>query len=220
MTRSDPLPVKSGRATTLTVLAGALFVGTLALVLHGQEDRRAGKNATSAARSGSALEYGEGRDKQLSSEVQLLRAQVAGLAEQIHERDRVAQAQPVVPAAAPAPIAPEPQEADGDVMASQYDREFETQTSDESWAPAQARSLKAFVDEKAAHGAVIEALECRSNMCRLRMNFAKPADIRAFTSSIASPEFEMATFVKSDPDTGKLLMYSARPGLPLPNLGG
>lgn len=199
------------------LIAGALVFGRM---VHAA-DERVPKTTERAAVPAFA---GGRRETPVDSRIELLNAQIAGLNERLSESERLAKAdreaqrvpEPDLAANLEQPV-PERSWTDGPAVNRRYDQRFEAQVVDSAWAPSEARSLRAFIDVSAP-GARVEALECRSSMCRARLGFADRKDRQAFLTSVASPEFAPAAYVSTDAELGKVTLFTARSGQDLPDV--
>lgn len=162
-----------------------------------------------------------------ASELQLLRAEVATLGEQLRARSPAAAAstKPEAPPADgdadadrdPAPAAPQAVSDPATLQAS-YDAAFERELPDAGWARNEERSIVAFFGTDAAPGALLERVECHESMCRMRIQFQDPTAHQRFMVNLGSPPFDHGGFHRTDETTGALTLYTAREGRSLPTV--
>lgn len=160
-----------------------------------------------------------------ASELQLLRAEVATLGEQLRARSPAAAASTKPEAApadgdverAPAPAAPQAVSDPATLQAS-YDAAFERELPDAAWARNEERTIVAFFGTDAAPGALLERVECHESMCRMRIQFQNPAAHQRFMINLGSPPFDHGGFHRTDETSGALTLYTAREGRSLPTV--
>lgn len=209
-------------STTPVLVVGALIASalTLGVFMH----RRGAPPANASQPASAAIVPGAVNQPTTDPRIALLQAQIAGLSDRLNESERRANApRDVPPSAAPESqanleqAAPERTWTDGPTVNHRYDQRFEAQPVDGAWATTETRSLRAFIDSSAP-SAKIEALECRSSMCRARLGFADRKDRQAFLTSVTSPDFAPAAYVNSDAEQGKVTLFTARAGQDLPDV--
>jgi len=148
------------------------------------------------------------------AELELLKAQVAGLRDQLAESDRARQTAPAAtePAAAPA-TAP----LEGPEIRVRYDRLFDDEVADQNWARAERQTLANFFDGDPSNGRV-DALECKRSMCRARLAFQTRRARDQFLVKVGSPPLEKSSFWNSNPEGTNLTLFLAREGQELPDV--
>jgi hypothetical protein len=156
-------------------------------------------------------------------EVELLRAEVATLGDQLRARSPAAAAStaPEAPPADaalerdPAPTLPQAVSEPAALQAS-YDAAFDRELADAGWARNEERAIVGFFDTDAAQGARLERVECRESMCRMRIQFQDPAAHQRFLVNLGSPPFDHGGFHRTDETSGALTLYTAREGRSMP----
>jgi hypothetical protein len=205
------------RTNSWLMVAAVLVVGFgVAIVLH--DGRR-----VTHPKVGSSAQSHEVPNTREASELQLLRAEVATLGDQLRARSPAAAAstKPEAPPADgelerdPAPAAPQAVSDPATLQAS-YDAAFERELPDAAWARNEERTIVGFFDTDAAQGARLERVECHESMCRMRIQFQDPAAHQRFMVNLGSPPFNHGGFHRTDETSGALTLYTAREGRSLP----
>lgn len=160
-----------------------------------------------------------------AGELQLLRAEVASLGDQLRARSPAAAAstKPEAPPTEgelerdPAPAAPQAVREPAALQAG-YDAAFDRELPDAGWARDEERAIVGFFGTDAAQGARLERVECHESMCRMQIQFQDPAAHQRFMVNLGSPPFDHGGFHRTDETTGALTLYTAREGRSMPAL--
>lgn len=207
------------RTKSWLMVAAVLVVG-FGVAMGLQSGRRA-----THPKVGSSAQSHELPNTREASELQLLRAEVATLGDQLRARSPAAAAstQAEAPPADgelerdPAPAAPQARSEPAALQAS-YDAAFDRELPDAGWARNEERAIVAFFGTDAAQGARLERAECHESMCRMRIQFQDPAAHQRFMVNLGSPPFDHGGFHRTDETSGALTLYTAREGRSLPNI--
>jgi hypothetical protein len=146
---------------------------------------------------------------QVERELARLRAEVAGLKEQVNRPPPPAEPSPPEPE----PVAPQPTTAEA--AQTHFEHILETEPLDAAWARAEEQSIRDFVQAEAGEGAALESVSCRSSMCRLKLSFPSDGGRDTFKLKLGLPPLSNGGFYKEEGETG-LAYYAARAGHPLP----
>jgi hypothetical protein len=208
------------QSATVALVAGVLIAGALAVgfLIHARDERpSSAKQRIAAVPTSTAASQADPR-------IELLQAQIAGLNDRLADSERLAKAgrdaqrtpEPEPTANAEQPP-PETRWTDGAKVSRRFDQRFEAQAVDGAWAVSESRSLRTFIDSSAPR-ARVEALECRSSMCRARLGFVDRKDRQAFVTRVASPEFAPAAYMSTDAESNEVTLFTARAGRDLPDV--
>ena len=195
-----------------------LVLSTAACALALMAGMRAGSPSGSIARpSPSSVELvpRAPSSPELKTELAMLQAQIAGLRDQVLETE---QARQRAERTATAEREPSPPPLEGPEIRTRYEQVFDSQLADTNWARTEQQALSTFFRSDAAAGARVEALECRSTMCRARLRFEARAARDRFLTNIGAPPFDKGSFWSSDSGGQNLTLFTAREGQALPDV--
>lgn len=114
---------------------------------------------------------------------------------------------PTIPATLP-PVPTTPEE-----LHARLDLAFADEPLDTAWARAEERSIADFVS-RAAPSAQLEELECRSEMCRIKLKFESERAMGDFRASLGAPPLDNGGFYHVE-DT-RFTYFAPRKGHGLP----
>lgn len=202
--------------TNLLLMVAAVLVVGFGVAIWPQGGRR-----VTHPKVGSSAQSHEVPSTREASELQLLRAEVATLGDQLRARSPAASTKPEAPPADgelerdPAPAAPQAVIEPAALQAS-YDAAFDRELPDAGWARNEERAIVGFFGTDAAQGARLERVECHESMCRMRIQFQDPAAQQRFMVNLGSPPFDHGGFHRTDETSGALTLYTAREGRSMP----
>lgn len=152
-------------------------------------------------------------DRQLS----LLRAELAGLKERVYQPPPVDSALVAVQDLPPDPAAQGaiPTATTLEAAQTHLDQLFASETTDVAWARTEELNIGEFVRREAGDGSSLDALSCRSSMCRMQVRFRDDQARDAFKLKLGTPPLNNGGFYREQGDT-ELLYFAARAGHPLP----
>jgi len=161
----------------------------------------------------------------MRQEVQLVRAQLAGLQDRVGsvEKTPATEARPVADAAPDEPAIASPNPArdneprDLNLIEAQYMSLLDAEPVDAAWAVPEQRAIRDFV-ARTAPDAQIEEVECRSNLCRLRVRLPSETALSNFRYQIGQPPLDHGGFFHIDPESHTLSYFSPRAGSKLPDV--
>ena len=213
----------SAAAATVAVLAASMFGYS-----RWQADRPPrGTPATSVVSNGSETDAEKMRAElaAMRREVQLVRAQVAGLQDHVGNVEKARQTAPLPAADAesdeaavsnPAP-ARRTEPRDLNAIEARYLNLLDAEAVDAAWARPEQNAIRDFV-ARAAPDAKIEELECRSSLCRLRVRLPSETALSTFRYQIGQPPLDHGGFFHIDPENHTLTYVSPRAGSQLPDV--
>jgi hypothetical protein len=148
-------------------------------------------------------------------EVDSLRAEVAVLRQHL--------AEPTPPASAPVHEAPEvqpdpaaaPQAVTPERAQAHFDELIEHEAVEPGWARAQEASISDFVKQEGGDGTLLESVQCRTSLCKLKLRFSGDQTRDAFKLKLGLPPLSEGGFYREEGETG-LTYFAARKGHPLP----
>jgi hypothetical protein len=189
-------------------LAGTAALGALSLLLRPEQTSGAQRRVAPAAEGG-----GEVQLAAVKGEVASLRAELAAL------KQRAAEPKAEPPEEQPEPTEVEPTPARRGVTPeaaqAHFDALLEHEPLERGWAGAQEASISEFVKHEGGDGTVLESVECRSTLCRLKLRFADGQTRDAFKLKLGMPPLNDGGFYRDQGETG-LAYFAARKGHPLP----
>lgn len=191
-------------------LVAALALGALGLLVWSRLGSPRAVDAQ-APLVAARLQEPKTQPSDMERELSLLRAEVAGLKEQVNRPPPAPAAEPVPPDPGPEPPKPTTAEA----AQAHFERTLEAEPLDATWARAEEQSIRDFVQAEAGEGAALESVSCRSSMCRLRLRFPNDDGRDAFKLKLGLPPLSHGGFYKEEGEAG-LAYYAAREGHPLP----
>lgn len=160
----------------------------------------------------------DARIRQLEAELRQLRSTVASL-----KHATTAPPPAVVHVPAPPPAADEPSEQSTPsgpelslVQANAVEQQLRTESFDTRWARGAARNIDAALSKIELGGFHAKAAECRSTVCRVRVDRGAELDLAALSHQVVDdPELEtMAKFFHYEPD--QVTIYLGKEGHELP----
>lgn len=199
-------------------IAGAAFLALVIALGIGHRLGRDDKRTTGApAERAAAPEPTPENTREfvaLSKELELVKARMRGL----EERDSSPAEQPAEERDSAGAAPPSRPALDGATIQARFSEILEGDVSDGAGALTEERTIADFVSRAAVPGTRLEAVDCRSSLCRLQLHIDNESAGSAFRAHIGEAPLDRGGFFHIDAAAGTMTFFSPREGHSLPTL--